>query len=240
MEYKEARITLLNDGAKELGITLDQKQIYEMLTFMEVLLEWNQRINLTSITEEFEVLTKHFLDSISVIKSIPAGSETVLDIGSGGGFPGIPVQIACPDLTVFLLDSIKKKTEFLLHAKEVLKGKFNVYNMRAEDGARKDDMRESFDVVVSRAVASLPVLVEYCLPYVRHGGKFIAMKSDDVDREIENAQRAITVLGGGNVSIRQVSIPGTDIKRRLISIEKIAHTPSAYPRRAGMPEKRPI
>jgi 16S rRNA (guanine527-N7)-methyltransferase len=231
---------LLAAGARELGINLSLQQTQQMMVFMAELLDWNQRVNLTSITDEYDVITKHFLDSLSIIQAIPQDTVSLLDIGSGGGFPGIPVQIAKQDLQVYLLDSIKKKTDFLLRMQGMLGIPFVVYTLRAEDGARTEGMREKFDVVVSRAVAGLPVLCEYCLPYVRLGGVFIAMKSEEVDDELIKAQRAIHVLGGGDLKIEKIKIPYTDIYRKLIIIDKTAQTPAIYPRRAGMPEKRPL
>ena len=236
----EPQMRLLDAGARELGINLSEMQLQQMNRFMKELLDWNQRINLTSITDEGEFITKHLLDSLTIMGDIPQEAASLLDIGTGGGFPGIPIQIVREDLRVFLLDSIKKKTEFLLHVKRVLKLPFEVYNMRAEDGARDKKMRERYDVVVSRAVANLPVLSEYCLPYVRCGGIFIAMKSEDIEAELNKSADAIRTLGGQITHIRNINIPTTDIYRKIIVIEKVVQTPDIYPRRAGIPEKRPI
>ncbi|HIR24919.1 MAG TPA: 16S rRNA (guanine(527)-N(7))-methyltransferase RsmG [Candidatus Egerieimonas faecigallinarum] len=229
-------------GLEDLGITLSEKQIGQFLKYYEILVEWNSFMNLTGITEFEEVITKHFLDSLAVVKVCdPASAGSVIDIGTGAGFPGLPLKIAFPHLEVVLLDSLNKRIKFL---NEVilqlgLDGIRTIHG-RAEDFARDQNYRESFDLCVSRAVANLSSLSEYCLPYTALGGRFISYKSGKIDEELAEAEKAIRVLGGETENVVKFNLADTDMERSFVVIEKKRHTPKAYPRKAGLPGKEPI
>ena len=229
-------------GLEDLGITLSEKQIGQFLKYYEILVEWNSFMNLTGITEFEEVITKHFLDSLAVVKVCdPASAGSVIDIGTGAGFPGLPLKIAFPHLEVVLLDSLNKRIKFL---NEVilqlgLDGIRTIHG-RAEDFARDQNYRESFDLCVSRAVANLSSLSEYCLPYTALGGRFISYKSGKIDEELAEAEKAIRVLGGETENVVKFNLADTDMERSFVVIEKKRHTPKRYPRKAGLPGKEPI
>ncbi len=233
---------ILNDGIKEYGITLSDSQIDQFMMYYKILVEWNQVMNLTAITAFDEVCTKHFLDSISLCKAIDCTQEyTLMDVGTGAGFPGIPLKIAFPNLQITLLDSLGKRVKFLneviqrlgLHGIQAIHG-------RAEDYAKANLLREKFDICVSRAVANLSTLSEYCIPYVKEGGFFISYKSEKLSEEMSNAKKAIEILGGNIVSQNEFLLPNSDIYRNLLVIQKIALTPKKYPRKAGLPSKEPL
>ncbi len=245
---KESLIQFVDD-LKELHISLSDVQLDQFLTYYEMLVEKNKVMNLTAITEFDEVMKKHFVDSLSLVKVCElSGNLSVIDVGTGAGFPGIPLKIAFPDLRLTLLDSLQKRVGFL---QEVI-AKLNLQNAeaihgRAEDFAKPGQLRESFDLCVSRAVANLSTLSEYCLPYVKVGGKFISYKSDKVNMEIEGnrteieeAEHAISVLGGKLTEQREFTLPYSDIYRNLIVVEKKRPTPKQYPRKAGTVAKKPI
>ena len=232
---------ILNNGIKEYGITLSDSQIDQFMMYYEILIEWNQVMNLTAITAFDEVCTKHFLDSISLCKAIDCTQEyTLMDVGTGAGFPGIPLKIAFPNLQITLLDSLGKRVKFLneviqrlgLHGIQAIHG-------RAEDYAKANLLREKFDICVSRAVANLSTLSEYCIPYLKEGGFFISYKSEKLSEEMSNAKKAIEILGGNIVSQNEFLLPNSDIYRNLLVIQKIALTPKKYPRKAGLPSKEP-
>lgn len=229
-------------GASEFGISLTEKEIECFSTYKDLLKEWNQKINITAITDDEEIDIKHFLDSISVIKDeMIKGNEKIIDIGTGGGFPGIPIKILKPDTEVVLLDSLNKRLKFLNEVIKDLKlEKISTVHGRAEELGRKAEYREQFDVAVSRAVASLNTLSEYCLPFVKVGGYFIAMKGPEVEGEIESSKSAIMKLGGEIEKKVDIAIPLSDIKHNLLFIKKIKETPKAYPRGAGNPKKKPL
>ena len=233
--------TLLADGARELGVGLSADQLDRFSRFADLLIEWNARFNLTSIVEPREIVIKHFLDSLSVMKVLPASAKRVIDIGAGAGLPGFPIKIARPDLTVVLVEATRKKCDFMTAIIKELK-LYNVFvvNARAEEVGRDPDHREYYDVAVARAVADLPVLVEYLLPLVKVGGKAIAQKSRNVAEEIERAESAILVLGGLDAEVKPITVPGLPDERNLIVIDKLAATPEEYPRRAGVPARTPI
>jgi 16S rRNA (guanine527-N7)-methyltransferase len=232
----------LVSGAAELGLTLNQVQLGRFQTFYEELTDWNRRFNLTSITGFEDVQVKHFLDSLSlVIAGERLNSTRIIDVGAGAGLPGLPLKIVFSEAKLVLLESRGKKVTFLNHiVKKLSLTNVEVISSRAEDAAHLGQYRESFDVVVSRAVAPLPELVELTLPFARTGGVFITQKKGDIDTEVEEATKAIKLLGGRLREVKVIDLKELSDGRRLVIIDKISPTPKAYPRRAGMPRKRPI
>ncbi len=225
----------------ELRIHLTEKQIAQFLSYYQLLIEKNKVMNLTTITGFDEALKKHFIDSLSLVKVLDLDRElSLLDVGTGAGFPGIPLKIAFPDLQVTLLDSLQKRVNFLKEVIEELSlNNVQVIHGRAEDFARPGgQMRESFDVCVSRAVANLSTLSEYCLPYVKTGGYFISYKTDET--EGKEAEKAIHLLGGNIREQKVFTLPFSDMKRNLVLIEKCRPTPAKYPRKAGTASKKPL
>lgn len=234
---------------EEFHLVLSSDQLDQFLKFYEMLIEKNKVMNLTAITEFDEVMKKHFVDSLSLVKVLDLQSSlTLIDVGTGAGFPGIPLKIAFPDLQVTLLDSLQKRVGFLQEVIDELGlQKIEAVHGRAEDYAKPGQMREKFDLCVSRAVANLSVLSEYCLPYVKVGGKFISYKSDKVTvesgenkTEIEQAEHSISVLGGRLMEQKRFMLPSSDICRNLVVIEKCRPTPKQYPRKAGTANKKPL
>lgn len=233
---------LLEIKLKELNIQINEIQKKQFDTFYSMLVEWNKVMNLTGITEYEEVIEKHFVDSLSIVNIFDLSEvNTVIDVGTGAGFPGIPLKIAFPHLKITLLDSLNKRINFLDSVIDELKldGIYTIHG-RAEDFAKKDDYRERYDLCVSRAVANLSTLSEYCLPYIRVGGMFIPYKSGDVDDEVLESKKAISILGGKLDNVVKFQLPGTDINRSFIKIEKIKNTGKKYPRKAGLPSKEPL
>lgn len=233
---------LLKNDALVFGIHLDEIQLQQFYDYYNLLIEWNNKMNLTSITEFNDVMKKHFLDSISIAKYIKLNSDmNVLDIGTGAGFPGLPIKILYPDIKITLLDSLNKRVNFL---NEIISS-LNLKNVetihgRAEDYARDPLYREKFDLVVSRAVANLSSLSELCLPFVKVGSKFVSYKSEKADDEIENSKHALDLLSARFYSCYNFVLPGTDYERNLVVINKISATPMKYPRKAGTPTKKPL
>lgn len=226
----------------EIGITLSDKQKEQFDKFYELLVEWNKVMNLTGITEYEEVNEKHFVDSLSIVKAIDMRDvKSVIDIGTGAGFPGIPLKIAFPHLKVVLLDSLNKRINFLNTVIEEL-GLENIQTIhgRAEDFAKQPAYREQFDLCVSRAVANLATLSEYCIPYVEKGGLFVPYKSGEIDEEVEQAKKAVHVLGGKLENVIKFQLPGTEIGRSFVVIKKVQNTAKKFPRKAGLPSKEPI
>ena len=235
----------------ELHITLSDSQVEQFLTYYEMLIEKNQVMNLTAITDFDEVLKKHFVDSLSLVKICDSNPEyfsnltdreiSLIDIGTGAGFPGIPLKIAFPRLKVTLMDSLNKRVDFLNAVIAALKlDGIDAIHGRAEDFAKPDQLREKYDLCVSRAVANLSTLSEYCLPYVKVGGKFISYKSEKAEEELKEAERAIDVLGGKVANLIAFTLPDSDIYRNLLMIDKINETPLKYPRKAGTASKKPL
>ena len=225
-----------------LGVTLTEKQIEQFLTYYEMLVEWNEFMNLTAITEYDEVMKKHFIDSISLIKAYDVTkSASVIDVGTGAGFPGLALKIAYPNLQVTLLDSLNKRIQFLneVITKLGLEGVETIHG-RAEDFAKPGKLREKYDLCVSRAVANLSTLSEYCLPFVKVGGQFISYKSEKITEEMSAAGNAIKLLGGKVVNQVEFQLPDSDIYRNLFVIEKVKETPKKFPRKAGLPSKEPL
>lgn len=223
------------------GVTLNDTHLDQLSQFVDALLDWNaNRANLTAITEPELVEVRHILDSLSLLLlDIPAGAR-VIDVGTGGGLPGMVLQIVRPDLLVTLLESVGKKTNFLQHISTQLGYSTTALHMRAEDAGQDQRYRERFDFVVARSVAYLPALLEYLLPLCAVGGQVVAMKGPSPRQEIDDATEAIQILGGELQDVLTVELPGVEQAHTLIVIEKIKRTPKSYPRRAGTPTKQPI
>ncbi len=234
-----------------LDISLSENQINQFLQYYDILVEWNSFMNLTAITEFNEVLKKHFIDSLSLVKANPilkengmdiyTSSLSIIDIGTGAGFPGIPLKIAFPNLHITLLDSLGKRVKFLNEVIQKLNLKdINAIHGRAEDFAKPGELREKFDLCVSRAVANLSSLSEYCIPYVKVHGFFIPYKSEKIVEEMETANHAIFLLGGKVLNQVSFHLPDCDLYRNLVVIEKKNSTSKKYPRKAGLPKKEPL
>ncbi|NSW92039.1 MAG: 16S rRNA (guanine(527)-N(7))-methyltransferase RsmG [Firmicutes bacterium] len=236
--------SMLLKGAEEFGVRLDKGQVDKFFMYMELLKTWNEKVNLTSIKEDRDIIVKHFIDSLSILPYIlpykNSKSSRLIDIGTGAGFPGIPLKIACNELDITLLDSVEKKVKFLEECIDSLKlSKIKAFHGRAEDYGNNPLYREKFDISTARAVANLPVLLEYCLPFVRIGGIFIAMKGKSSD-EVKDSMNAMDILGGKIEIIKQITLPFSDNKRNIIIIKKFRQIPAKYPRKAGKPSKMPL
>lgn len=224
--------------AMQFGINLSEEQQNEFYQYMQLLLEWNEKMNLTAITEPKEVLVKHFVDSMSIAPYIEP-ADKILDIGTGAGFPGVPLKIVLPQNSFTLLDSLNKRIQFLQEVIEKLQlEQIEAIHGRAEEFCK--EKREEYDIVVSRAVAKLNVLLEYMLPFVKIGGRCICMKALDIEEELDEAKKAIEVLGGVVEKVEEVTLESTDITRKIVMIKKKKETPKKYPRKAGTPSKEPI
>lgn len=225
--------------AEKIQIYLSDEQVQKFEQYRQMMVTWNEKINLTAIVDEKEIILKHFIDSLTIVPWIPQ-QATIIDIGTGAGLPGIPVQIYREDCQVTLLDSLQKRVSFLQKVKETLAlSSMTAVHGRAEDMANEARYREQFDVATARAVAHLAVLAEYCLPFVKVGGYFICMKGNKKE-EVEEAEKAITTMGGKIKEIVNFTLPETDMERSLIIIQKIKATPKSYPRKAGVPNKKPL
>lgn len=233
---------MLKNRMDRLQIETNENMLEQFDLFYHLLVEWNKVMNLTGITEYEEVVEKHFADSLSLARFLDLNKiHTVIDVGTGAGFPGIPLKIAFPHLKVVLLDSLNKRINFLneVIAKLDLKEIHTIHG-RAEEYARKPEYREQFDLCVSRAVANLSVLSEYCIPYIRIGGIFIPYKSGDIDEEVAVSRKAVDILGGQIDHVEKFQLPDTDIHRSFVFINKIKNTQKKYPRKAGTPAKEPL
>jgi len=241
-----------------LGLTLSLAHLDAFESYHRELASWNLRFNLTTITRYEEVQCKHFLDSLTCLLALPQDSRAqgipnsmplqrsaralrCLDVGSGAGFPGVPLKIMLPRAKMTLIEATGKKVSFLRHLVKVLElDDVEVIHGRAEEIAHRPEHREGYDFVVARAVASLPVLAEYCLPFCRLGGRMVAQKGDGVEEETRLARRALEILGGVLVEVKPVSLPGLPLGRRLVVVDKRSKGGDAYPRRSGVPAKRPL
>ena len=231
---------VFREYSNNLNIDISDNQLDKFYQYMNLLLEWNEKINLTAITEHNEIILKHFIDSITISKYIDKDSY-VVDVGTGAGFPGIPLKIIRNDIKIVLVDSLNKRIKFLdevideLHLQNI-----KTVHARAEEFGRNKEYREKFNIATSRAVANLSTLSEYMIPLVKVGGKSICMKGKDIKQELEEASNAIEILGGKISNIEEFKLANNDINRSIISILKVKSTPSKYPRKAGTPSKEPI
>ena len=233
---------IMESKVKRLGLSLTDRQQEQFDTYYRILVEWNKVMNLTGITEYDEVNEKHFLDSLMIVKSFDMSKvSSIIDIGTGAGFPGIPLKIVFPEIQVVLLDSLNKRIKFLNAVIEELDlADVETLHGRAEDYAKRKEYREQFDLCVSRAVANLSALSEYCIPFVKRNGYFVSYKSGSSDEEIQQAEKAVNILGGKIEKTDKFLLPETDMGRALVNIKKIKITPAKYPRKAGMPSREPL
>ena len=238
---------ILASGAREISVPLSAENIRAFSEYARLLKEWNEKMNLTNITDDEGIAIRHFIDSLTLVSHLEEETAkkkkkhlSLIDVGTGAGFPGIPLKVAMPSLDVTLLDSLRKRVGFLDAVCTALELKgIKTIHSRAEDAGLSREYREKFDVATARAVASLPVLCEYCLPFVKVGGIFLAMKGI-AEEEVETAKKAIVTLGGTVETLHHFTLPGTDMNRSIIVIRKVRATPAKYPRQAGKPEKEPI
>lgn len=240
----------LRKSAIQLGIELSDEQINKFQKYYEMLIETNKVMNLTAITGKEEVILKHFVDSISIVKVLPDMikyidsdniSIKILDLGTGAGFPGIPLKIVFPAIDIVLLDSLNKRINFLNSVIDELKlSGINAIHGRAEEMARNKEYREKFDLCVSRAVANLSTLSEYCLPFIKVNGKFISYKASEIEEEVDNAGKALKILGGNLTTVKKITLPESDIERSFVIIDKAKNTPKTYPRKAGTASRNPL
>ena len=240
----EHKMRLLAEGSRELGIILDDRQIGQFETYYTELAEWNQQVNLTSVVAYEEVQVKHFLDSLTVClaagQPLPPGTR-LIDIGAGAGFPGLPLKIAFPDIALTLVESVGRKAEFLRSLTAILGfDDTDVHSARAEQLAHQPELRAAFDLVVSRGVAKLATLAEYTLPFCDTDGKLITLKHGGIEGELEAAERSLSMLGGRIKALHPVTLPGLEDNRVVLEVENLGPTPDRYPRRPGMPAKRPL
>lgn len=239
MEFEEFS-EILEKKAKKIEVVLNVKQIRKFFDYYLLLIEWNEKMNLTAITEVNDVILKHFIDSLTICKYIPQNAK-IIDVGTGAGFPGIPIKIYREDTQITLLDSLNKRVLFLQEVINKLDLKsIEAIHGRAEEIARNNKYREKFDVVTSRAVANMSTLAEYMIPFIKTEGLCIMMKGSDYKEELEKSQRAIKLLGAELKNVEEFLLPDSDINRSVILLDKVKSTPKQYPRKAGMPSKNPI
>ena len=234
--------SILEKACTSVGVEFNEDKYEKFMIYMSLLKEWNEKINLTAITEDDQIVKKHFVDSIKAFNSpLFKSASSLIDVGTGAGFPGIPIAIIRDDLSVTLLDSLNKRVNFLNEVIQQLNlNNVKTIHSRAEDGARNKDLREKFDIATSRAVANMCVLSEFCIPYVKVDGYFIALKGPSIEDELNESKNAVATLGGRLVEVIQVNIEDTDLKHNLVVVKKIKETPKTYPRKAGSISKKPI
>lgn len=231
---------LISSYGKEISIEFSNIQIERFYKYMNLLIEWNEKINLTAITEPKEIIIKHFIDSLTVLKDIK-GKNTLVDVGTGAGFPGIPLKMMDEEIKITLLDSLNKRINFLNEVINQLDLKnIETIHSRVEDAGKNKKYRERFDIATARAVANLATLSEYMLPLVKVGGKSICMKGSEVSEELQNSKKAISILGGEIENIDNFQLPKSDMMRNIVIIKKVKNTPNKYPRKPGTPSKEPI
>jgi 16S rRNA (guanine527-N7)-methyltransferase len=241
MTHAKIDLELLAAGARAFALDLSPAQLDQFARYADLLIEWNLRFNLTAIVDLREIVIKHFLDSLSTIRSIPPGPIKLIDVGAGAGLPGLPIKLARPEISLTLLEATRKKCDFLRAVIADLQlTEARVVNARAEEASRMEEHREQYDIAIARAVAEMPVLIEYLLPLVRVGGLAVTQKSKEAEKETQRAAAAIATLGGRLREVRPAVVPELNEARYLVIIEKIEGTPEKYPRRAGVPGKKPL
>lgn len=233
---------ILKQGGSELGLDIDDKMVEKFNLYKNLLIHWNKKINLTGITEENEIMVKHFLDSLTCIMTgVISCDSKVIDVGTGAGFPGIPLNIYYENLNITLLDSLNKRIKYLKNVCEETNLKnIELIHGRAEDYGKKENYREKYDIAVARAVADLSVLSEYCLPFVKVNGYFIAQKGPKAYEEASKSEKSVSILGGEIIDKINIKLPFSEIEHTLVVIKKIKSTPKKYPRKAGTPSKKPL
>lgn len=239
----EHDLSKLEMGIEELGIEITREQLQKFDRYIALLIQWNKVMNLTAIVEPEEIIVDHFLDSLSILKEVKfEGTISIIDVGTGAGFPGVPIKIMKPDIQIVLLDSLRKRTEFLSALRDELQLEdIEIIHSRAEDLARKEEYREHFDFALSRAVAPLNILAEYCMPFIKKGGLFISYKGPAAQDEMEKARKAMDILGGKDAcNIKDAYVPYSDKTRKLILVKKITLSPKKYPRSPGKIKKSPL
>ncbi|MCI6737305.1 MAG: 16S rRNA (guanine(527)-N(7))-methyltransferase RsmG [Intestinibacter sp.] len=237
-----SNIDMLKKGIEDFGLEANEKVLSDFQKYKELLVEWNQKMNLTGIEDEKEVFIKHFLDSISAVtKGYIQNGMSLIDVGTGAGFPGMPLRICLPELKVTLLDSLNKRINFLQEVSSKLSiDDIEFIHGRAEDFGKNEDYREKYDIATARAVAGLPVLMEFCVPFIKVGGYFVCLKGPNANLELEESKKAMEVLGVEYIEKIDVKLPESDLNHNILIFKKVKNTPSKYPRKAGKVSKNPI
>ena len=237
-----SNIDILRQGIEDFGIEASDKMLADFQKYKDILVEWNQKMNLTGIEDEKEVFIKHFLDSISAVsKGYIKNGMSLIDVGTGAGFPGMPLRISLPDLKVTLLDSLNKRINFLQEvANQIDIDDIEFIHGRAEDFGKDENYRECFDIATARAVAGLPALMEFCVPFVKVGGYFVCLKGPNANLELEESKAAMDVLGVEFIEKINIELPESDLNHNILVFKKVKNTPDKYPRKAGKPAKSPI
>ncbi len=238
MDYKQKLVL----GAEKLNIDLNKTQIEQFMDYLNLIQKWNQQINLTAVDSADEIVVKHFLDALSLLSEVELeGTEKIIDVGTGAGFPGLPLKIIYPELTITLLEAVKKKATFLRRVVYNLNlEQVEVIHGRAEDYGQQEEYREQYDYGLARAVAKLNILGEYTLPFVRQGGEFIAYKGREINKEVNNGKQAIKELGGEIREVKELHLPFSEADRNVVIVDKKISTSNQYPRSAGIPDKNPL
>lgn len=233
---------ILRQGIKDFGIDVNDQMISDLKTYRELLVDWNQKMNLTGIEEEKEVFIKHFLDSISAVsKGYIKDGISLIDVGTGAGFPGLPLKICLKNIKLTLLDSLNKRINFLQEVSNSVKFEdIEFIHGRAEDFGKNPEYREQYDVATARAVAGLPILMEFCVPFVKLGGYFVCLKGPNANLELEESKAAMDILGLEFVEKIDIELPNEELKHNILVFKKVRNTPEKYPRKAGKPAKSPI